>query len=97
MKPILDHILLEKIEEEIKSGLITPDALQDKKLEGKGRVIAVGHGIRNNTGKLIPLIVKEGDIVLFTRYKPVVEDGKEYYLTREDHILAILNEKTESK
>jgi chaperonin GroES len=88
LEPILNNILVEKLEEET-NGVIIPDQ-QEKKAEGKGKVIAVGKGTRNIDGSISPLVIKKGDIVLFSRYSPTKLDGKEYLLTKEEWILAVI-------
>ena len=93
IKPLSDHILVEPIrEEKKKGGIILPDTVEKERSE-KGKVIAVGPGKLDKDGKRIPLDVKKGDVVLFTKYSPneVKVDGKEYLVIREDDILAILS------
>ena len=93
IKPLSDHILIEamKQEEKTKTGILLPDTAEKEKSE-QGKVIAVGPGRKTTDGKIIPLEVKEGDIVLFTKYGPneVKIDDKEYLIAREEDILAIL-------
>ena len=93
IKPISDHILIEPIKEEekTKTGILLPDTAEKEKPE-QGKVIAVGPGRKDETGKHIPLEVKSGDKVLFTKYGPAeikVED-KEYLIAKEEDILAII-------
>lgn len=91
--PISDHILVEPIKEDKKKGgIILPDTVEKERSE-KGKVVAVGPGKRDENGKRMPLDVKKGDVVLFTKYSPneVKVDGKEYLVIREDDVLAILN------
>jgi co-chaperonin GroES (HSP10) len=96
MKPIavLDNILVERIVEN-KLGLLLPDNIKtDDRAEGKGKVISVGQGIRRADGTIAPQIIKEGDIIYFSRYTPVKIEEKEYLITKEVHVLLILkNEK----
>ena len=93
IKPLSDHILLEPIKEEekTKSGILLPATAEKEKPE-QGKVIAVGPGKKDETGKLIPLEVKAGDRVLFTKYGPneIKVDDKEYLIAKEEDILAIL-------
>jgi chaperonin GroES len=92
IKPLSDHIFVEPINEEkiTKSGIYLPDNVDEKPMMGK--VIAVGPGKKNEEGKVIPLEVRVGDKVLFTKYAPteIKIEGKEYLVIREDDILAIL-------
>lgn len=96
IKPHLNNILVDKIEENV-SGLILPDTIQEKKSEGKGKVIAVGQGIRNMDGSISPLLVKKGDIILFNRYSLVKIEKKEYLLVREEWVVAILKDEKDGK
>jgi len=90
--PTSDHILVEALEEEITaSGIIIPDTASKEKPQ-KGKVIAVGPGKVGDDNERIPLEVKEGDTVLFTKYGPteVKVDGKEYLVLNESDVLAII-------
>ncbi len=93
IKPLSDHILIEpmKREEKTKTGILLPETAEKDKPE-QGKVVAVGPGRKTSSGKVIPLEVKEGDIVLFTKYGPneIKIDDKEYLVAKEEDILAIL-------
>lgn len=98
IKPLRDHILIEPLKEERKKGgIILPETIEKERPE-KGRVLAVGLGKVDQNGKRIPLEVKKGDIVLFTKYGPneiKIEDKKtgkevEYLIAKEEDILAII-------
>ena len=98
IRPLRDNILLEPVrEEKKKGGIILPDTVEKDRPE-KGRVLAVGSGKIDKDGKRIPMEVKKGDIVLFTKYGPneiKVEDKKtgkevEYLIAKEEDILAIV-------
>ena len=95
IKPILDHILIEPIKEEekTKSGIFLPDTAEKERPE-QGKVIAVGPGRRDEEGKEIPLSVKPGDRVIFSKYGPteIKVDDKEYLIAKEEDILAIIEE-----
>jgi chaperonin GroES len=92
VKPLSDRVLLERLggEEKTKGGIIIPDSAKERPAEGK--VIEVGPGKQSDDGKLIPLQVKKGDRVLFSKYSgtEVKLDGDERLIVREDEILAIL-------
>ena len=92
LKPLSNHVFIEPVEEEkmTKSGIVIPETAKEKPL--KGRVMAVGPGKYNEGGKLIPISVKVGDVVLFKKYGPdeIEVDGKKYLVGDEDDILAII-------
>jgi len=90
--PLQDRVLVVRTEEEEKTagGIIIPDTAKEKPQEGK--VVAVGAGKLDEDGKRIPLDVKEGDRVLFSKYagSEITIDGVEHLIMREDDILAIV-------
>ncbi|MEI1279081.1 co-chaperone GroES [Leptospira venezuelensis] len=91
IKPLGDRVLVEpKQDAEEKIGSIfVPDTAKEKPQEGK--VVEVGSG-RYEDGKLVPLEVKPGDVVLYGKYSgtEIKSDGKEYLIIRESDILAIV-------
>jgi len=93
--PLADRVVIEPQKEEkggkTKAGIYLPETV-DKERPEQGEVIAVGPGKLSNDGKRIPISVKKGDLVLFTKYGPneIKVDGKEYLIAREEDILAIL-------
>lgn len=93
IKPLSDHILIEPIKEEekTKSGIFLPDTVEKEKPE-QGKVVAVGRGRKMSSGKIIPLEIKVGDKVIFTKYGPseIKVEGKEYLIAKEEDILAII-------
>ncbi len=93
IRPLSDHILIEPLarEEKTKSGILLPDTAEKERPE-QGKVIAVGTGKRTDSGELVPLEVKAGDTVLFTKYGPseIKIGEKEYLIAKEEDILAIL-------
>lgn len=93
IRPLSDHILIEPVkqEERTKAGILLPETAEKERAE-QGKVIAVGPGRKRPSGQVIPLDVKEGDTVLFTKYGPneIKVDDKEYLIAREEDILAIL-------
>ena len=66
--PLHDRILVRRVEEEgtTRGGIIIPDSAKDKPQEGE--VISVGRGKSNDEGKVFPLVVKDGDRILFGKY-----------------------------
>ena len=90
-RPLHDRVIVRRLEEEEKTagGIIIPDTAKEKPQQGK--VLALGKGRFLQNGQIIPLIVKEGDRVLFARYagSEVKVEGEELLIMREDDILAI--------
>ncbi|MGD0977468.1 MAG: co-chaperone GroES [Minisyncoccia bacterium] len=92
IRPLGDRVLIEPLKEEKKKGgIILPDTV-DKERPEKGLVIAVGAGKKDENGKLMPMNVKKGDKILFTKYGPneIKVEEKEYLIAREEDILAII-------
>ena len=93
IKPLSDHILIEPIKEEEKTkfGIFLPETAAKERSE-EGKVIAVGPGKRSENGEIIPVSVKPGDKVLFTKYGPneIKVEDKEYLIATESDILAII-------
>jgi len=94
LKPLHDRILVKRVEEEAKTkgGIIIPDTAKEKPAEGK--VVAVGEGKLDDSGKRVPLILKEGDSILFGKYSgtEVKIEGVEYLIMREDDVLGIIQD-----
>jgi chaperonin GroES len=91
IKPLRDQVLIQPLKEEVKKGgILLPDTVLKEKPE-KGKVVAVGPG-KIVDGKVVPMSVKKGDIVLFTKYGPneIKVDGKDYLVAREEDVLAIV-------
>lgn len=90
LKPLGDRVIVEVIEEDMTtaSGIVLPDTAKEK--PQRGRVLAVGEG-RWEDGKQVPVSVKEGDEVLYSKYggTDVKLDGNDYLILRESDILAI--------
>jgi chaperonin GroES len=99
IKPLGDRVLikpyskedLRKNEGKPKLDFVLPESMTQEK-SAQGRVVAVGDG-RWIDGKLIPVNVKVGDTVVFSKYSydEVEYAGEEFYLLREENLLAILN------
>jgi chaperonin GroES len=91
IRPLHDRIVVKRLESEnrTKGGIIIPDSAKEKPIEG--RVVAVGNGKLLNNGKLRPLDVAVGDVVLFGKYagNEVKIDGEGFVLLREDDLLAV--------
>jgi len=94
VKPLQDRVLVKRIEKEEKTagGIIIPDTAKEKPQEG--RVEATGPGRVTEDGKVLPLDVKPGNLVLFQKYAgtEVKIDGEEYLLMREEDILGVIEQ-----
>ena len=93
VKPINDRIVVVRLEKEQKTtgGIIIPDTAKEKPQIGK--VVAVGPGKWDDNAQRIPLEVKEGDRVLFSKYAgtEVKLDGIEHLFMKEDDVLCIID------
>jgi chaperonin GroES len=93
-RPLHDRVVLTRIDAEEKTtgGIIIPDTAKEKPQEG--RVVAIGPGGRDDSGKLVPIDVKVGDRVLFGKWSgtEVKIDGVEYLIMKESDIMGVLTE-----
>lgn len=91
-RPLHDRVLVERLDPETKTagGIILAETAQEKPMQGK--VIAVGPGTRDESGKLVALDVKAGDTILFGKWSgtEVKLGGKELLIMKESDILGIL-------
>ncbi len=92
-QPLGDRVLVKPTEQEAqtKSGILLPDTAQERPQEGK--IIASGPGRTTEDGKLIPLGVKKGDKVLYSKFAgtEVKLDDEEHLILSERDILAIIS------
>ncbi len=93
LRPLQDRILVQRVEEEekTKGGIIIPDTAKEKPAEGK--VVAVGKGKLDESGKRIALEVKKGDRILFGKYSgtEIKIEGQEYLIMREEDVLGVID------
>jgi chaperonin GroES len=98
-RPLHDRVVIRRAEGDIKSkgGIIIPDTAKEKPQEGE--VIAVGPGARDESGKLMPLDVKAGDLVLFGKWSgtEVKIDGADLLIMKETDIMGIVEKSTVEK
>jgi chaperonin GroES len=97
-RPLYDRVLLKRLDSESKIGsIIIPDTAKEKPAQAE--VVACGTGVRDEHGKLQPLAVKEGDIVLFGKWSgtEVTIDGEELLVVKESDIVGIIEGKKKSK
>lgn len=90
--PLDDHVIVKPVEEQTmtKSGIVIPDTANKEK-PMRGKVLSVGPGKLNDKGERIDMGIKEGDIVVFTKYAPteIKIDGEELYIVSSNSLLAI--------
>jgi chaperonin GroES len=91
IKPIADRVEAAAAEEKTASGIYIPDTAKEK--PSQGVIVAVGNGkYADSTGAQIPMDVKVGDKILYSKYAgtEVTHEGKEYLIMRESDIYAVL-------
>lgn len=93
IQPMRDGVLVKRVQEEekTKGGIIIPETAKEKPIEGI--VVAIGSGRPGGEdNKKIPLEVKKGDKVLFSKYAgtEIKIDGEEHLLMKEEDIIAIV-------
>ena len=92
IKPLEDRIVIRQVEAEqtTASGLVIPDTAQEKPQEGE--VIAVGPGRVDDNGNRIPVDVKVGDVVIYSRYggTEVKYEGQEFQILSSRDVLAVV-------
>ncbi len=90
IRPLEDRILVrpEDAQETTVSGIVIPDTAKEKPQEGT--VLAIGPGKRSDTGDLIPMDVKDGDRVVYSKYggTEITVDGEDLLFLRESDVLA---------
>lgn len=91
-KPLQDRIAVEPMahEEKTTGGIIIPDTAKEKPM--KGKVVAVGSGIRDKDGKIIPPELKVGDVVMYGKWggTEVKVDGKDLMIMKESDVIGII-------
>ena len=91
-RPLHDRVVVRRVEseEKTKGGIIIPDTAKEKPQEGE--IIAIGSGIRDESGKLVPLDVKAGDRVLFGKWSgtEIKLDGEDFLIMKESDIMGVL-------
>jgi chaperonin GroES len=91
-RPLHDRVVVKRIDadQKTKGGIIIPDTAQEKPQEGK--VVAVGPGGRDESGKLIPIDVKAGDRILFGKWSgtEIKIDGEELLIMKESDIMGVV-------
>ena len=98
-RPLHDRVVVRRVEEDTKTagGIIIPDTAKEKPMQGE--IIAVGPCARDEAGKLVPLAVKKGDLVLFGKWSgtEVKINGEDLLIMKESDILGVLEGKVSAK
>lgn len=98
-RPLHDRVVVKRIDAEAKSagGIIIPDTAKEK--PSQGEVIAVGAGARDESGKVVPLDLKVGDIVLFGKWSgtEVKLDGEDLLIMKETDIMGVIEQTAQVK
>ena len=92
LKPLGDRVVVKpsEQEEQTKSGIFLPETAKEKPQQGT--IIAVGPGVRNDSGDRVAMDVEEGNTVLYAKYAgtTIKLDGDEYLILKESDVLAIV-------
>ena len=98
-RPLHDRVVVKRIdaEEKTKGGIIIPDNAKEKPAQGE--IVAVGPGGRDEAGKLIPIDLKVGDVVLFGKWSgtEVKIDGQDVLIMKESDIMGVIEGAATSK
>jgi chaperonin GroES len=98
-RPLHDRVVIRRLTavEKTSGGIIIPDTVQEKPMEGE--VIAVGPGVRNEQGQLVALDVAAGDRILFGKWSgsEVKLDGEELVIMKESDIMGVIEGKPAAK
>ena len=90
IQPLADRIIIRPIEREevTKGGIVLPDTIKERPVEGK--VLAVGPGKLADDGKRIPMEIKVGDVIIYTKYggTEIKVDDEELIILNESNVLA---------
>jgi len=99
LKPVNDKIVVKPIKKEdnhiTEGGIILPDTAQNGALI-EGKVVAVGEGMYSANGTLIPVVVNEGDTILYNKNAQKAEhkiDGEDYILMSINEVMSIVRNK----
>ena len=99
LKPVNDKIVVKPMKKEddhiTEGGIILPDTAQNGVLI-EGTVIAASDGMYSATGTMIPLVVSEGDTILYNKNAQKTEhriDGEDYILMSVNEVMSIVEDK----
>jgi chaperonin GroES len=93
IRPLGSRVVTQRLEQEetLRGGIILPDSA--KKKQESAKVVAVGPGALTEEGKLLPMPVAVGDVILMDKYagQEVTIDGDDYVIVKAEDIVAIVN------
>jgi chaperonin GroES len=99
IRPLHDRVIVRRVDadEKTSGGIIIPDTAKEK--PAKGEVIAVGPGGRDDSGRVVPMEVRVGDLVLFGKWggTEIKIDGEDLLVLKETDIIGIIDEKSKGK
>jgi chaperonin GroES len=91
-RPLHDRVVIRRIKEDsqTKGGIIIPETAREKPVQGE--VVAVGPGRRDEAGKLIPIDVRAGEIILFGKWSgsEVKIDSEDLLIIQENDIMGVI-------
>lgn len=94
LRPLGDRVIAQRLEQEetLKGGIILPDSA--KKKQESAKIIAIGPGKADKDGKVQPMPVQVGDIILMDKYagQEITQNDEEYIIVKADDIIAIIEE-----
>ena len=92
-RPLHDRVVVQALEADTKTagGIIIPDTAKEKPMQGK--VVSVGAGAHDSDGKIVPLTLKKGDVVLYGKWSgtEVKIDGNDMLIMRESDVMGVLD------
>ncbi len=98
IKPLHNNVLIELLSDEergagskTKSGILIPETINKEKPD-QGKIVEIGPGKSDANGKIIPMSVKKGQRIIFSKYSPdeIKLNNKKYCIISEENILAII-------
>ena len=99
IRPLHDRLLARRLEGEEKTagGIIIPDTAKEKPIQAE--VLAVGPGARDDAGRIVPMEVKVGDIVMFTKWggTEIKIDGEDLLVLKESDVIGIVDKNASVK
>ncbi len=92
IKPLFDYVLIKPLQEEevLPSGIVLPDTAKEK--PQVGQVMALGQGKANDSGKVMPMVLKVGQKVLYKKWggDEVKVGGEQWLLVKQEDVMAVV-------